>query len=76
MTKQLADLIDTAFNVKVFFQLESYELHQYEDGSFVDFHVRKVVDLRALIKVANGHELKFYGGDCEIMVRLFEKASY
>lgn len=76
MTKQLQELIETAFHVKVFFQLASYELHHYEDGSYVDFHVRKVVDLPTLIRLANGHELKFFGGDCDMMVRMFEKDCY
>lgn len=76
MTKQLQELIETAFDVKVYFQLASYELNHYEDGSFVDFHVRKVTDLPTLIKIANGHELKFYADDLGILVRLFEKDCY
>lgn len=76
MTKSLQELIETAFNVEVFFQVGSYELHHYEDGSFADFRVRKVVDLPALIKIANGLELKFFGDDNAIIVRLFEKDCY
>lgn len=76
MTKQLQELIETAFDVKVFFQLSSYELHHYEDGSYVDFHVRKVVDLPSLIKIANGLELKFFAEDGTMIVRLFERDSY
>lgn len=76
MTKQLQELIDTAFHVKVFFQVASYELNHYEDGSFADFHVKKVVDLPTLIKVANGLELKFFAGDGFLIVRLFERDCY
>ena len=76
MTKQLQELIDTAFDVKVFFQIASYELHHYEDGSFVDFHVHKVVDLPTLIKIANGLELKFFAEDGSMIVRLFERDCY
>lgn len=76
MTKQLQELIEIAFDVKVFFQLSSYELHHYEDGSYVDFHVRKVVDLPTLIKIANGLELKFFAEDGTMIVRLFERECY
>lgn len=76
MTKQLQELIEIAFDVKVFFQLSSYELHHYEDGSYVDFHVRKVVDLPTLIKIANGLELKFFADDGTMIVRLFERECY
>jgi hypothetical protein len=76
MTKQLQELIEIAFDVKVFFQLSSYELHHYEDGSFVDFHVRKVVDLPTLIKIANGLELNFFAEDGTMIVRLYERECY
>lgn len=76
MTKQLQELIEVSFDVKVFFQLASYELHHYEDGSFSDFRVKKIVDLPTLIKVANGLELKFFAGDDFIIVRLFERDCY
>lgn len=76
MSKTLAELIETAFDIKVYFSLSSYELHHYEDGSFVDFHVRKVVDLPTLINLAHGLELKFFAGENTITVRLFEKDCY
>ena len=76
MTKQLQELIETAFDVKVFFQTASYELHHYEDGSFADFRVKKVVDLPTLIRVANGLELKFFADDGFVIVRLFERDCY
>lgn len=76
MTKQLQELVETAFNVKVFFRLSSYELHHYEDGSYVDFHVLKVVDLPTLIRLANGLELKFFAEDGTMIVRLLERDCY
>lgn len=76
MTKTLEELIDTAYGIKVYFSLSGYELHQYEDGSYADFHVRKVVDLPTLIKLAHGLELKFFAEDNAITVRLFEKECY
>lgn len=76
MTKTLSELIDRAYDIKVFFSLGSYELHQHEDGTFVDFHVQKVVDLPTLQRLAGDLELKFFSGDGYIIVRLFERDSY
>lgn len=76
MSKTLEELIETAYGIKVYFSLSSYELHQYEDGSFVDFHVQKVVDLPTLVKLAHGLELKFFAEENAITVRLFEKDCY
>lgn len=76
MTKTLAELIERAYDIKVYFSLGSYELNHYEDGSFVDFHVRKVVDLPTLQKLADGLELKFFAEEGNITVRLFERDCY
>lgn len=75
MTTTLAELIDRAFDIKVFFQLGSYELNHYQDGSFADFRVRKVVDLPKLIELADGLELKFFHEENYIIVRLMERFS-
>ena len=72
MSKSFQELIERAFNIKVFFMLDSYELHHFEDGSYVDFHVQKVVCLPSLIKLAGPLELKFFSGDGYMIVRLFE----
>lgn len=75
MTTTLAELIDRAFDIKVFFQLGSYELNHYQDGSFADFRVHKVVDLPKLIELADGLELKFFHEEQYIIVRLMERFS-
>lgn len=73
MTKTLTELIERAYDIKVHFSLGHYELHQYDDGSFVDFHVQKVNDLPALQRLAGDLWLKFLSGDGFIIVRLFER---
>lgn len=73
MTKTLTELIERSYDLKVFFQISSYELHQYEDGSYSDFHVKKVVDLPTLINLAGGLELKFFHDTTSMIVRLFER---
>ena len=72
----LLELIEKAYKIKVYFNLGSYEMHQYEDGSFVDFHVQKVVDLPTLQRIAGELELKFFVGDGYLIVRLFERDCY
>lgn len=76
MTKTLAELIERAYNIKVYFSLGSYELHQYDDGSFVYFHVQKVVDLPTLQRLAGDLELKFFSGDGYMIVPVFERDCY
>lgn len=73
MTKTLEELIERSFDLKVYFQISSYELHQYEDGSYSDFHVKKVLDLPALLRLAGGLELKFIADDGFMIVRLLER---
>lgn len=73
MTKTLAELIDRAYDIKVHFGIGSYELNVYEDGSFADFRVNKILDLPTLMRLAGGLQLKLYPGDEKIIVRLFER---
>lgn len=73
MTKTLDELIERSFDIKCYFKLSSYELHQYEDGSYSDFHVRKVLDLPALVKLAGGLQLNFIADDGFMIVRLYER---
>lgn len=75
MTQTLQELIDRSFDIKVYFCLGAYLLHQYDDGSFTDFKVQKIVDLPALIRLAGGLELKFFAEDGLVIVRLFERDS-
>lgn len=76
MTKNLEELIDTAYKVKVHFNIGSYELNQYEDGSYVDFKVNRVVDLPALLKVTGDLEVLCFCDNGWLIVRLFERNSY
>lgn len=72
MTKTLTELIERAYDIKVYLRLAHYELHQYDDGSFVDFHVQRVTDLPALQRLAGDLEMKFLSGEGYIIVRIFE----
>lgn len=73
MSKTLAELIERAFDIKCHFELSSYELHHYCDGSYVDFRVKKIYDLQTLIRLAGGLSLKLFASDGYVIVRLFER---
>lgn len=72
MTKSLQKLIEVAFDVKVYFSVGSYEMHHYEDGSYCDFHVRQILDLKTLLRLANGLEVRIYANGDSVIVRLYE----
>lgn len=72
MTKSLQKLIDVAFDVKVFFSVGSYEMHHYADGSYCDFRVRQVLDLKTLLRIANGLDVRIYADSECVIVRLYE----
>lgn len=72
MTKTLENLIDTCYNLKVFLCVSSYELHQYDDGSYADFKVTKVADPRTLLIKVGSHQVKLFAEDDNIIIRVFE----
>lgn len=72
MTDSFKKLLEVALDIKVFFQVPSYTLFQYEDGSFVELSVRKIKDLPKLIELSQGLVVNLYAADGEILVRLEE----
>lgn len=73
MSKTLEELIERACDIKCHFELSSFELHHYCDGSYVDFRVTKINDLQTLIRLAGGLGLKLFADDDYVIVRLFER---
>ena len=72
MTKTLEKLIDTCYDIKVFLAVSSYELHQYEDGSYADFKVRKVNDPGTLLRIVGSHEVRLFADGDYIIIRVLE----
>ena len=72
MRQSLIDLIEVAFDVKVYFGVSCYELHQYDDGSYVDFLVQKIPDVKRLLSLANGLDMRILHDERGIIVRLSE----
>lgn len=73
MTQTLSELIDKAYDIKVALYLSSYQLYQYEDGSYVDFKVSRIDDPRLILKLAGGLGVKFLADDAYIIIRMFER---
>ena len=72
MTDSFKKLIEVAFDIKLFFQVANYTLYQYEDGSYVEFRVRKVKDLPKLLELSQGLEVYLYESEGVIVVRIYE----
>mgnify|MGYP003289336153 CR=1 FL=1 len=73
MTKTLSELIDNAYKIKVALKLSSYQLYQYEDGSYVDFKTTIVHDPKLILKLAGGLGVKFLADDSYLVIRMFER---
>lgn len=72
MTKSFEKLLDVAIDLKVFFEVPSYTLFHYEDGSYVEFVVRKVKNLPKVLELCQGLEINFFGHELDILVRVEE----
>lgn len=72
MTKSLEKLIDVAFDIKVFLGVASYTLYQYKDGSYVEFHVQKILNPWQLLHLTGGLEIRLFHTENDIMIRIEE----
>lgn len=72
MSDSFKELIEVALNIKVFLGVESYTLYQYEDGTVVEFHVQKIVYPRGLINLTCGRDIRFFHGESDITIRVYE----
>lgn len=73
MTKTLAELIDRANEIQVNMGVFNYELNHYQDGSYVDFHTDKIMNVPLLLELAGGLDLKMFSDEGFIRVRLYER---
>lgn len=73
MRKTLEELIEVGFDIKNHLNVGHYDLHHYEDGSYIDLRTRKINSPRELIDIASGLDIRFFADENEITVRLFER---
>ena len=72
MRKSMEELLEKAFDIKCHLALGSYELHHYDDGSYVDFRPNCINDPRTLCLLAGVLTLRILNIEDRIVVRLFE----
>ena len=75
MRESFKELIEKACAIRLFLTTSSFKVYHYEDGSYIDFHVIKVVNLPRLLELAGGLELMFYDDENGIRIRMFENYS-
>lgn len=73
MEKSLAKLIEVADAIARHLDKHEYELHRYDDVSYVDFHVFNLRNLPELLEKAAGLELKILHDDKFIILRIEEE---
>lgn len=76
MTKNFEELIETACKVQVYFGVCSFEVNHFDDGSYIDFKVNRIVDVPALQKITGDLEIKFFCDNGWLIVRLFEQECF
>lgn len=74
MRKSLEELIEVGYDIKIHLTVGHYELHHYDDGSFIDFRTTKIENPRRLIEIASGLDIRIYAEENKILVRVFERA--
>lgn len=72
MRNSMIQLIEIAYDVKVFCAVSSYELHHYDDGSYVDIKVMKINDPRTLCRLVKNLEFRLIEEEGNIVIRIFE----
>lgn len=72
MEKSLIKLIEVADAIASILDKHEYELHRYDDESFVDFHVFSLRNMPALLEKAAGLELKILHENNFIVLRIME----
>lgn len=72
MTDSFKKLIDVASDIKIFLGVAGFTLYQYEDVSYVEFHVQKIVNPQELIDLTCGLEIRLFHCESDIMIRVDE----
>lgn len=58
--------------VKAAYTAKSYELHDYEDGSFADFRLMEVDSIEELANLTKGHKVSIFADKGQAIVRIYE----
>lgn len=72
MRKSLEEFIETCFHIKCLLQLSSYELHQYDDGSYSDFHLKEIKNPKHINSAIGKLDYRILMDDYGIVIRVYE----
>lgn len=72
MRKSLEEFIESCFRIKCLLKLSSYELHQYDDGSYSDFHVNEIKYPKEINKAIGSLMYRIFQDERGIVIRVFE----
>jgi len=72
MRNSLSSFIDRCFDIKVFLAVGSFELHLYEEGSYADFGVYDITDLKTLVDIIGNHNFRIMADNDNLKIRVFE----
>lgn len=72
MRKSLATFIEKCFDIKVYLGVDSYELHDYEDGDYADYKVNIISNPKTLSRIIGNLDYRILADDGFIRVRVFE----
>ena len=71
----LLALFEVSREIKVACYATCYEVHDYEDGSYVDLRLRKAVSVEKLASLTKGFDVSLHAENDEIVVRIQENYS-
>lgn len=72
MRDSFKQLIEVCLDVKVYFSTSSFQMDYYEDGAFCSFQINKMFDPKGLLRLCQGLDVRMYGGETGVIVRIYE----
>lgn len=72
MRQSMCLFVDACFNIKVYLAVRSYEMHDYDDGSYADFKVKGIKDPKTLSKVIAPLDYRILADADMVVIRVFE----
>ena len=64
--------VDACHDIKVFLQVGSYKMHDFDDGCYADFRVRKIKDPNSLNAIISPLEYCIIAEGVMVVIRVFE----
>ena len=72
MKQSLTHFLAKCIIIKAHLDVQSFEFHYYEDGSFVDFCVMNINDPKQLQSVIGKYRYKIFFSESCVVVRVYD----